>query len=361
MKIDNRRIFTHTKNLASLLKDRSKILKKTSYNWLLGTPLPLERAVQQHIPWILAVGGGKGGVGKTLISANIAAYLGNLGLKVLVVDMDLGGANLHSHFGLEKSSLNITSYISSRNIDLKDLLIQTRVEGVFLLAGGQEEYWTGGLDSYKSAFLSLSNNIVNAKSDLEFDVVVVDLGAGNQQYTMDFFSLAHTGLVVSLPESTSLENSYSFIKSIFWRIISNIGNQLNLEREANELLDLLFSPKKELASFIPLRKKILEQKKNYPELIEAILASLNGRSLGIVINQTRTFKDIDLSQSMSTICQHYFGVRSKSYGYLSYDEMVWKSMRHQGVFILDFPHSPASRCLRNLVHNLLRSLDIEKG
>lgn len=359
MVFDDKGLFFTKKKNRSSISDKSKFLKKSNYNWLLGSSLELKGTTEQNIPWVVAVGGGKGGVGKTLVSANVGAYLASLGLKVIILDMDLGGANLHSHFGLEKPNINLSSITSNNKIDLSKFFMNTRVDGLFILPGGREERWFCNKAVDRRLFHSLSKAILNLHADFGFDVVLIDLGAGNSRYTVDLFLLAHSGIIVSLPESTSIENSYAFIKSIFWGIIVNIGEQLGLQNKSRKLLEILFPPVIERGSFIPLRKKLLEQSKYYPDLVAAVFNALNERNLGIVINQTRTFKDIDLSKSMSTICQHYFGVKSESYGYLSYDEMIWKSMRQQGVFILDFPHSPAGRCLRNLVYNLIDSIEKE--
>src|SRR5690606_11405540 len=74
--------------------------------WLAGLPSHIEAPTFQ-VPAIVAVGGGKGGVGKSLVSANLAIRLGLSGRKVLAIDLDMGGANLHTYFGLAAPRVNL--------------------------------------------------------------------------------------------------------------------------------------------------------------------------------------------------------------------------------------------------------------
>src|SRR6478735_9924872 len=80
-------------------------------NWKSGiafdAPLPLAR----HMPAIVAVGGGKGGVGKSIVSANLGTTLAQFGYRVLVVDVDLGCSNLHSHFGVPMPKRTLADFL----------------------------------------------------------------------------------------------------------------------------------------------------------------------------------------------------------------------------------------------------------
>src|SRR4051794_27501646 len=74
---------------------------------------------------IIAVGGGKGGVGKSLLAANIAIYLAQLGKRVVLFDADLGGANLHTFVGIERPATTLGDFFDKRVSRLEDCVLQT--------------------------------------------------------------------------------------------------------------------------------------------------------------------------------------------------------------------------------------------
>jgi len=82
---------------------------------------------------IWAIGGGKGGVGKTMLAANIAVGLAKFGKSVIVVDTDLGGANLHSYLGVGAPEMTIYDFFLRKVSTLDELLIDTPVKGLKIL------------------------------------------------------------------------------------------------------------------------------------------------------------------------------------------------------------------------------------
>ena len=84
---------------------------------------------------ILSVGGGKGGVGKTFVAANLAVSLARLGKRVVAVDCDLEGANLHTTLGVQTPRTSLGDFVAQREDDLVKLLVDTPVAGLQLIAG----------------------------------------------------------------------------------------------------------------------------------------------------------------------------------------------------------------------------------
>ena len=60
-----------------------------------------------------------------------------------------------------------------------------------------------------------------------FDIVIFDLGAGIHSYTLDFFLASHLGILTALPESTSIENAYTFLKQCMWKMMDNIAEKID--------------------------------------------------------------------------------------------------------------------------------------
>src|SRR3989339_539924 len=88
---------------------------------------------EQSEPLMMAIGGGKGGVGKSMISSNLAVQYALAGLKVIVIDLDFGAANLHTIFGLRQPSKSLGDYFSSPKSQLKDYFVPTSLDNLTLV------------------------------------------------------------------------------------------------------------------------------------------------------------------------------------------------------------------------------------
>ena len=160
---------------------------------------------------VIAVGGGKGGIGKSLLSANLGIALARRGAKVVLADLDLGGANLHTCLGVPQPRGSLSDFIERRVASLSELLVPTPHENLSLLSGAMD-----GLEAANPRHQQKSKLLRNLRN-LDVDYVLLDLGAGTAFNVLDFFLVADTGIVVMLPEPTSIENAYRFIKSAFFR------------------------------------------------------------------------------------------------------------------------------------------------
>src|SRR4051794_40385321 len=98
-------------------------------NKIIAFPKPraAPRAPKTRARRILAVGGGKGGIGKSLVSANLSIALAQRGASVVVVDADLGGANLHSCLGVAQPQVSLSDFIDRRVQRLEDVAVETGI------------------------------------------------------------------------------------------------------------------------------------------------------------------------------------------------------------------------------------------
>lgn len=342
-------------NVSSNHSQRSSLIEKRNKLWELGLPPQVDIDHHVDIPTIIAIGGGKGGVGKSLLSSNLSAALGKMGYKVLIVDMDLGSANLHTYFGLSTPKTSLSDFLFKETLPFSQVITKTPANGVTMITGGRDELWSDSTELENQPFVNLWNAILSSKSKLSYDFVLLDLGAGTQRHTIDFFAGAHLGITTVLPEPTSIENAYSFLKVTYCRIIDNCASLSGLEKEATELKAKLFSPSssKKPVSFV---KKMKQLYADYSNLINIICKSLQGRQIGFVVNQIRSQKDIEIATSMQSITRNFFGYNTTALGYLNYDEAAWKSLRNQRLLYLDFPHSILSKRITEVSNKALTSL-----
>ena len=154
---------------------------------------------------IIAVTSGKGGVGKTFVSANLAAALTRRGQRVLVLDADLGLANLDVVLNLHPK---VTLHdVFTGKAQLEDAVIKAPGGFSVLLAGS-------GMVEYSRLTPEVRNEFLNVIHTLapRFDVVLLDTGAGISDVVLFSVSLASEVLIVATPEPTSLTDAYAAIK-----------------------------------------------------------------------------------------------------------------------------------------------------
>src|SRR5574343_1707894 len=154
---------------------------------------------------VVAITSGKGGVGKTFVSANLAAALTRRGLKVLVLDADLGLANLDVVLNLYPK---ITLHdVFSGKATLEDAILKAPGGFSVILAGSGMVEYSRLTPEVREDFLKVMNTIVP-----RFDVVLLDTGAGISDVVLFAVSLASEVLMVATPEPTSLTDAYATIK-----------------------------------------------------------------------------------------------------------------------------------------------------
>ncbi|EER59966.1 Cobyrinic acid ac-diamide synthase [Acidovorax delafieldii 2AN] len=154
---------------------------------------------------IIAITSGKGGVGKTFVSANLAAALTRRGQRVLVLDADLGLANLDVVLNLHPKITLHDVFTGKASLD--DAIIQAPGGFSVLLAGSGMVEYSRLTPEVRNQFL----NVIQAITP-NYDVVLLDTGAGISDVVLFSISLASEVLIVATPEPTSLTDAYAAIK-----------------------------------------------------------------------------------------------------------------------------------------------------
>ena len=160
---------------------------------------------------VIPFGGGKGGVGKTFLVANLATALARQGHRVVAVDGDLEGANLHTCLGVTRPRASLADYVAHREDDLEKLLLDTHLPNLSLIAATSSHLAIAQPSHARRV------QLLRALRALPAEFVLLDLGAGMHPAVMDYFMVGENGVVVISPEPTSVENAYAFIRAAFYR------------------------------------------------------------------------------------------------------------------------------------------------
>ena len=290
---------------------------------------------------IWTIGGGKGGSGKSFITANIGICLSKLGARVILVDADLGGANLHTFLGISPPDLTLSDFIKKRVSSLQEVLIPTEIPNLQLLTGAQD--LLNAMDSKNVQKRKLLRSIQH----LEGDYLLVDLGGGNSVSILDFFLMSDGGILVVTPEPTSIENTYRFLKSAFYRRLRHSVSS----HQVKTMIDGAMDRKNEVGIQNPYELIKAVRRVNEEEA-RSIEVEVETFQPNLILNQVRSRKDIEIGFSIRSACQKYFGIRLHYLGYVVYDQDVGYSIRRRRPLVLENPNSRAAQCVSEIASKL---------
>jgi flagellar biosynthesis protein FlhG len=290
---------------------------------------------------IWAIGGGKGGSGKSFITANVGICLSKLGARVILVDADLGGANLHTLLGIPPPVLSLSDFMKKRVPRLRDVLVPTDVPNLQLLSGAQDLL---NAEDTKSA---QKRKLLRAIQSLEGDYLLIDLGAGNSVSVLDFFLMSDGGILVVTPEPTAIENTYRFLKSAFYRRL----RQAVSSAQVKAIIDGAMDRRNEQGIRNP--QDLMDAVRRISETdAQTILEEAEGFHPNLVLNQARSKKDIEIGFSIRSACQKYFGIHLHYLGYVVYDQDVSVSIRKRRPLVLENVRSRAAQCVKEIASKL---------
>lgn len=264
---------------------------------------------------LLAVGGGKGGVGKTFVTANLATSLARLGKRVVVVDVDLEGANLHTCLGIKTPQRSLADFVSEREEDLGKLMVDTPVPNLRLIGATH-----GNLADAQPSHLRRVR-LVRGLRQLDADIVLLDLGAGSHASVLDYFLVSDDGILVLQPEPTSVENAYTFLRAAFYRRmrLAMVGHGVR------QLVTLAMDQRNERGIRTPLD---LLREIEAADTTEArrFVETMRVFRPRVIVNGVRTAEDVKLGFAVTSVCRKYFGIEADYLGYVNYDEEARRSV-----------------------------------
>ncbi len=294
-------------------------------------------------PCIWAVGGGKGGVGKSVISSNLAAAMAGAGRRCAVIDVDLGGANLHTLLGVSRPRYSLSHLLTGDVSSLADLMVQTSVPNLWLVSGNQ------ALLEMANPTHSQKEMLVRQIRGLDVDDVVLDLGAGSAFNVLDFFLLARRGLVVVTPEPTAIENGEHFIRVAFYRSLREVARRPDVAPVIRQLRESgrarrLHSAGELIAlvrAIDPIAAKLLEeQAQSFAPLL--------------IVNQVQVSEHRGVGPRLAASCRERFGAAIEFAGSIEADLSVAAAVARGQPALQAFPLCRFSKHIEALAERLQR-------
>ena len=290
---------------------------------------------------IISVGGGKGGVGKSLIAGNLGVAMAQEGARVVIVDTDLGAANQHTLFGIDRPGPTIQGLFEHTISTLEQAIIPSGVPNLDLVPGIAAAVGAADISLAQKA------QLIGEICALPAEVIIVDVGAGVSFNVLDLFDVAELRLVVMTPQLTSLQNAYAFIKGAVFR---------ELKRAAQTSAQVALIEESPEASQQMLRMKDLLERleKADPALGDRVRTALSCFGARLLGNQVFDVKERTTVFAISRMLNDFLGVEAPVLGCLRSTRAVHDSVRLRRPYLLEETSEESASVLRETAKVLLR-------
>jgi len=291
---------------------------------------------------IIPIAGGKGGVGKTMVATNLGIALSELGHSTIIVDLDLGGSNLHSCLGFPNRNPGIGDYLKFSEIPFGELPIQTEWSNLKFIPGD------GRVPFMANITYNQKKKLIKKIKTLPAKFVLLDLGAGTSFNTLDLFRISNSGLIITQPEKHALLNMLTFIKNTVYRSIDRaFSKRWDAQNAFQHACSRPISEKPETMHSI--RKKVALVDKEAAAMIDDICNKIRPR---IILNFGTQPDDLEVMSKTTQAIQQVLSMKADHFGFIFEDPSVHESMI-QGLPLMKInPDGVAATCLKLIAERI---------
>ena len=291
---------------------------------------------------IITLGGGKGGIGKSIMCTNLAVGMALSGQKVVLMDGDFGASNLHALLGISHPPYGFQDLFTNSRLDPESLLIETGIDNLKFISSAGDNPGSANIDPERV------QTIISFLKQLKAHTVILDLGPGTSFNVLDFFNIHDQCIVMSTPEVTSVMKTFSFVRAALFRKIS-----LHL-KDAPELQRLVdhSHPSQadvETCTIDILRENIKKVDGSQTEEVEKIIRSFKPE---VIINRVRNKKDLQTGDNLTNLVKKFLDVDLKYLGHIIESDQVRDSVEEMVPFLIKDPQSTPSKNLQEIIGEL---------
>ncbi len=289
----------------------------------------------------VSIGSGKGGAGKSTIISNLGILLAKAGKRVCLVDLDIGGADLHIMFGLFSPELTLTDYLARKVDSISSITHDLDfMDHLQLIPGTGDTLQTANL-SYQE-----KRRLLRSISNIDADVVLIDVGAGTSYHVLDFFMHSDIQICVTLPEPTAIMDFYTFLQLATVR--KTLSSFLSTSQVSSSLKNRRFET---LAEVFQLAEEIQDGAK---EKAQQALRYFNPL---LITNKTGNGARLN-RMKLQMMTNKYLGVSLPDLGEIPEDQCIVQAGRHYLPISEYDSSSPAATALQNISHKLIKVIDL---
>jgi flagellar biosynthesis protein FlhG len=296
---------------------------------------------------IIPIASGKGGVGKSMVAANLGVALAQAGQRVVLADLDLGASNLHLVLGHQSPQAGIGTFLNDTKSNFNNVIAETDVRGLRFIPGDTEIPGTANLKVFQ--LKALVKRFLALQGDT--DILILDLGAGTHQSILDFFLLSGQGIVVSAPAVTAVLNAYVFLKNTVFRLMFTVFSKGSKARTYLEQL------RKEGSQKLYIPKILPEIKKIDPESYDKFMVHIDRLHPRLIMNLVDEPKDADVAMKIRRSCEEYLGLRIEHLGVIYRDSVQDTALSSRLPIVLYKPQSILSQAIYRIADKILDSAE----
>jgi len=296
---------------------------------------------------IIPVASGKGGVGKSWLTANLALALAELGMDTIAIDLDLGGSNLHSFLGMPNRYAGVGDFLETKGAALGDLAVATPFANLRFIAGDGQSLFMGNITHAQKL------KLIRAIRNLEAEVVIADLGAGSSFNNLDFFALAPNGIMVTTPELPAMVNLMTFIKNLVFRMIEN---QIRRCHPLHRIVKQRYMQGIE-DDPVTVGDLLIEMTERYPAFEQQTRAAVASVHPRLVINMGTGLEDLGYLKKIEVELARRLSIGFDHFGFIPRDDSVFSAIQQHRVYLMEHEDSGPSLAIRALADRVRRLWD----
>lgn len=269
-------------------------------------------------PCIIAVGGGKGGIGKTVVSALISMTLAKLGHETVLIDADFAGANLHGYLKTFDPEKSLRNFLERKTDNINELAMPTHQDHLRLITGSP------GIATYEQLTYAAKQKLLRNIRNINAVFAVLDLGAGSTYTNLDFFLIADHPIILATCDSLSLQDAYGFVRVGLFRKL----------QKTNRSWPELFAQFITLGN-ISVRGDITtvdqflqEYQTSYPAICSFLRREIAAFHTCLLINNLDPNDDQRKSQTFRLVAHRILGLTIENWGDIRRDEIVREAITH---------------------------------
>lgn len=292
-----------------------------------------------------SIGGGKGGTGKSFVSLSLGIRLAKMGRRVVIIDADLGGANMHTLLGIRYPDYTLNDFLKRRIENLNEVSIETSIQNLKLISGGDDILYLANPKFSQKA------RILRSLDKLDADYILLDLGAGSSFNILDFFIFTQGKVVIVSPFPTSIQNAYGFIKSALYR---RLGQVFSKNDQILSLIKKSIDPGSEekINSIFELAATV--------DKIDRESASIMGQVVGdfkikLIVNMAKSEEDAKVGDIIKIVSDKYLGINVDVLKPIPFDRQVEKSIILTNPLLLNETGSKIAISIYEIALNILKA------
>jgi len=296
---------------------------------------------------IIPIAAGKGGVGKSLITANLGIALAGMGYETVVVDMDLGGSNLHSFLGLPNRFPGVGDFLRARNAALPELLVSTEFPHLKFLPGD------GRMPFLANIPYAQKLRLITHVKGLPARYILLDLGGGTAFNTLDFFRVSFHGFVVVTPEYPSIMSMLAFLKLFLLRTIER---HFAGDRRIRDMLGDFYKESMVEAptNMDTLRSRVSVIDAAAGSKMKTIFEHYRPR---VLFNRVERPEEAELAEQIDESLSKMLSLAADYFGVIFEDPKVRESVRRRTPFFSYAPDSMAARGIKRTAERVAKFWD----